>query len=124
MMDSPQHNEITMPYTYPSDYDSQQGPEKEGGMNDDLREEFILQAQRVFDCILEVYPDTQMRMTDSDHGYEEWLIAPLTVAIGNEKAILSVEDAGESQRRLVLLVLDDEPFIKVHSYFTPEGETP
>lgn len=84
-----------------------------------LMESFIIEAQNHFDCQFDNYPETEMRMFGSDHGYSEYVITGLSVSIGNEEAVLIVQDAGETQRRFVLLVLDDDPFIKVHNYYTP-----
>ena len=98
--------------------------------NDDLREEYILEAQKAFDCSLDVSQDTEITMIGSN-GFTAWTIAPLRV-IGplgsviktfDEQAILSVEDAGESQRRFILLILDDEPFMLVHTYFMDDVQT-
>ncbi len=106
--------------------------------NDDLREEYILQAQKAFDCILDVSQDTELTMIGSDHGYAAWTIAPLR-ATGpteshplfndphvkrlDEQAILTIEDAGIEQRRLILLVLEDEPFMLIHTYFMDDVKT-
>ncbi len=92
-------------------------------MTDDLREEFILEAQKAFEFRLDVVPETVMGMEESDHGYTEWLIAPLYIADSNgtEKVTMIVEDAGESQRQFTLLVREeDEAFILIHSYFKPD----
>ena len=90
---------------------------------DDKREEYILEAQKAFDCVLDVSADTELTMIGSDHGFAAWLIAPLTITVGNEQAILSIEDAGESQKRFVLLVLDEDPFMLVHTYFMDDVQT-
>jgi hypothetical protein len=84
-----------------------------------MRDQFLAEASEAFDCVLEQDEGTRMRMIDSDHGYAVWLIAPLSVKVGNEMATLIVEDAGETQRRFILTVLDEEPFMLVHSYFKP-----
>ncbi len=98
---------------------------------DDLREEYILEVQKAFDCSLDVDADTELTMIGSDHGFAAWTMAPLRVVgpLGSvrktfdEQAILSIEDAGESQRRFILLILDDDPFILVHTYFMDDVET-
>ena len=105
---------------------------------DDKREELILEAQKAFDCILTPDTNTELTMIGSDHGFAAWTIAPLRVTgptalhprfnepdvkTVDEQAILSIEDAGESQKRLILLILEDEPFLLVHTYFMDDVKT-
>ena len=90
-------------------------------------EEYVLQAESVFAIRIDIMPNTEIRMIESDHGYAEWLIAPLYIADGNgtDQIVMVVDDAGESQRRYRLMVQpdDSEPYLLIHSYFDDDGET-
>lgn len=91
-----------------------------------LMEEYAMQADELIDQPIDITSETQMILTSSDHGYAEWVILPVVLPNDEGHGLLVVQDAGEAQRRYILLYLDsvdsDDPFAYVHSFFMDNHE--
>lgn len=87
--------------------------------------EFIEKAEEIFDVHLDTNRDTQIWLTGSDHGYEEYMIGSLWIRQDDCQGFLYVEDAGfpEYQWRLTLITFSDEPVLQWASFWNGELET-
>ncbi len=86
---------------------------------------FIEEADKLIDPI-DRRDDTTIWMLTSDHGYAEYVIAPVGLPNSETHGLLLVEDAGETQRRYTVVALsgadNDWPSMMSHSFFMDEHE--